>query len=113
MYDIKFATVSGVDWAEAIEAIDNNTNRPLSDIDTALIEIRVTDRCNAPVLSGSTDDGTITRPASGMFQWHFPKERMSGLCIGTTYRVGCRVILDGKTTPLFTGDLAYMDGEFQ
>lgn len=113
MYDIKFATPSGADWAEIIEAIDDDTNRPLSQIDGGLIELQVRDRCDAPVLTVSTDDGTITRPTSGQFQWRIPKERMSGLCIGTTYRVGCRITLDGQTTNLFTGDLAYIDGEFK
>lgn len=112
MYDIKFATPSGADWAEIIEAIDDDTNLPLTQIDDALIELQVQDRCNAPVLSASTEDGTITRPAPGKFQWLFSKEQMSGLCIGTTYRVGCRATIDGKTTMLFTGDLAYIDGEF-
>lgn len=112
MYDIKFATVSGSDWAEIVEAINDDTNQPLTDIDTALIELQVQDRNNSPVLNASTADGSITRPETGKFQWRFSKEQMSALCYGTTYRVGCRMTLDGKTTALFTGDLAYLDGEF-
>lgn len=113
MYDIKFATVSGSDWTEVIEAIDDNTNLPLSDIDTALIELQVNDRQNCLVLSATTDDGSIVRPATGTFQWQFTKEQMSGLCVGVTYRVGCRMTNGAGTTALFTGDLAYIDGEFE
>jgi hypothetical protein len=33
-------------------------------------------------------------------------------CDGKTYRVGCRVTTEGGTFPLFTGTLAFLDGEF-
>lgn len=112
-YELKFATLSGSDWAEIVEAINDDTNRPLSQIDSGLIEIHVRDSCDALVLSGSTDDGRITRPETGKFQWRFTREQMSGLRVGTTYRVGCRITPeDGSTSPLFTGSLAYIDGEF-
>jgi hypothetical protein len=113
MYDIKFATVSGSDWTEIVEVINDDTNLPLTDVDTALIEIQVNDRSNCLVLSASTADATITRPASGKFQWKFTKVQMDALCVGVTYRVGCRMTLSGDTTPLFTGDLAFIDGEFE
>lgn len=113
MYDIKFATVSGSDWTEAIEVIDDNTNLPLSDVDTALVELQVNDRSNCLVLSASTDAATITRPSTGVIQWQFTKDQMSALCVGVTYRVGCRMTNGAGTTALFTGDLAYIDGEFE
>lgn len=112
-YEIKFASPSGSDWAEIVEAINTETNLPLTDIDTALIELHVRDDCNSVRLSASTADGTISIPKSGQFQWRFSKEQMAGLCIGTTYGVGCRITpADGGTSPLFTGSLAYIDGEF-
>lgn len=112
-YEIKFASLSGSDWAEIVEAIDSETNLPLTDIDTALIELHVQDDCNQTRLKASTADGTIVIPKSGQFQWRFTKEQMAGLHIGTTYSVGCRITpVDGGTSPLFTGSLAYVDGEF-
>lgn len=111
-YDIQFATLSGSDWAEIVQAVDDDTNLPL-DLTDALIELHVRDHCNATLLQASSDDGTITKPALGQFQWIFPKAQLGGLCIGTTYAVGCRITLDGATSALFTGSLAYLDGEFQ
>lgn len=111
MYDIKLTAASGSDWAEQFEATNADTNQPLADIDTALIEMNVRDRGDSTVLSASTADSTITRPATGKFQWKFTKEQMASLCPGTTYRVGCRMTTDGGTISLFIGSLAYLDGE--
>lgn len=111
-YEINFAALSGSDWAEIVEAIDDDTNLPL-DLTGILIELQVRDRCNAVLLQASTADSTIVIPETGKFQWVFPKEQMGGLCKGTTYQVGCRLTQDDQTTALFTGNLAYLDGEFQ
>lgn len=111
-YDVNFVTLSGSDWAEIVQAVDTDTNLPL-DLTNVLIELAVRDRCNATLLRATTADGSITVPVVGQFQWIIPKERLGGLCIGTTYSVGCRMTLDNQTTALFTGQLAYIDGEFQ
>lgn len=111
-YIISLSTDSGSDWSEAVELFNNDTNKPLSEIDDGLIEIVVRDRGNCTILSGSTDDGIITRPATGVFQWTFPKDRLSCLCAGTTYSLGCRFTDETGTVSLFTGSLAYLDGEF-
>lgn len=116
MYDIKFATVSGGGWGEIIEAINDDTNGPLTDIDTGTIELQVQDRNGGIVLSASTSDGTITRPASGKFQWNFTVDQVDALCVGETYPLGCRYFALGDTdhpTPLFSGSLAYGDGGFE
>lgn len=114
MYDIKFATVTGSDWAEIIEAINDDTNGPLTDIDTGTIELQVQDRGNCVLFTLSTADATITRPETGKFQWRVATADMGSLCKGTTYRVGCRHINEeDQTTALFTGSLAYIDGEFE
>lgn len=113
MYSFRFSAVSGSDWAEIVEVVNDATNLPLTDIDTALIELEVQDRGDSRVLFATTADGTITRPASGKFQWRFTKTQMAALCPGTTYSVGCRFTTDGGTTALFTGNLAYIDGEIQ
>lgn len=104
----------------AVEIIDDTTNRPLdpAEVAAALIELRVNDDCNRAVLSASTvpTDGQslITVPPGGStFQWDFTKEEMARLCRGKTYAVGCRMTPSGGgTTQIFTGSLAYLDGEF-
>lgn len=114
MHEIKFATVTGSDWAERIECINDETGEPLTDVDTGTIELQVQDRSNCVMFTLSTADGSITRPESGAFQWRRAASAMSSLCKGATYRVGCRHIgEDGAKSPLFTGALAYLDGEFE
>lgn len=114
MHEIKFTTVTGSDWAERIECINDETGEALTDVDTGTIELQVQDRSNGVMFTLSTADGTITRPESGAFQWRRSNSAMSSLCKGTTYRVGCRHIDDsGATSALFTGSLAYLDGEFE
>ena len=86
MYDISFpAAYSGADWAQSVEVIDHQTNKPLvGELETSLIELVVNDDCNRPVLKATSADGTITVPASGLIQWAFPKESLSGMCVGKT-----------------------------
>lgn len=113
MYDIKFTAVSGGDWSEIIEAIDDDTNLPLTDIDTGTIQLQVQSPSGSVMLNLSTADSTITRPESGQFQWVVSTASLSSFCTGTTYHVGCRHINeDGGTTALFTGSLAYVDGGY-
>lgn len=113
MYDIKFSTVTGSDWAERIECINDETNGPLTDIDTGTIELQVQDRNNCVMFTLSTDDGTITRAGEGSFQWRRATADMRNMCPGQ-FGVGCRHIDDlGATSSLFTGTLAYIDGEFE
>lgn len=113
MYDIKFVTASGSDWAEIVEAVDADTNQPLTDLASATIELHVSDDCDRVLLSASTADGTITRPEPGQFQWRFTKEQMAALCHGKTYPVGCRITTDTDGTgALFIGSVAVLDGEF-
>lgn len=110
-YDVNFVALSGSDWAQNVEAVDDRTNLPL-DLANMLIELNVRDKCNATLLQASSADGSITKPELGQFQWVFSKDSLRSLCPGTTYDVGCRFTLDGKTTALFTGRLAILDGEF-
>jgi len=114
MYEIKFTTVTGSDWAERIECINDETGAALTDVDTGTIELQVQDRNSCVMFTLTTADSTITRPASGAFQWRRATADLSSLCKGTTYRVGCRHIDgSGATSALFTGSLAYLDGEFE
>lgn len=111
-YDINFVAYSGSDWAARVEAVDNDTNQPI-DVTSMLIELVVKDRCGAIVVQATSADGSITKPGNGQFQWIIPKENLGGLCPGNAYRVGCRMTLTGFRAELFTGSLAYLDGEIQ
>ncbi len=111
-YQAHFAAYSGSDWIEAMEAIDTETNQPLDDFDTSEIEVAVRDRNNSTILSATTEDGSITRPASGQIRWWFTASQMSALCPGTTYGVGVRMTSQSGSVALIAGSLAYIDGEF-
>jgi len=113
MYEIQFTARSGVDWAEAIEMIDAGTNEPLDQIANARVDIEVSDYDDRMILTATTADQTVRRPMAHVFQWRFPADQMRVLHHGTTYRVGCRVTTGGGTTELFSGTLAYLDGELR
>lgn len=115
MIDIKFASVTGSVWGERVEVINDTTNAPLSDVDTGTIELQVQDRNNCIVLTATTADGSITRPSTGEIQWQFTVSQMRALCAGNQYRIGCRHYDSDPdlATTLFTGSLAYIDGEFE
>jgi hypothetical protein len=100
-----FVATSGEDWAETAYVTDADTNQPLTDVDTALIELQVQDNCQKVVLSASSDAGTITKPASGQFTWRFTAAQMAGLPSGNTYKVAARMTVDGRVTMLFLADL--------
>lgn len=115
MYDIKFATVTGSVWGERVEVINDTTNAPLADVDTGTIELQVQDQNNSVVLFATTADGSITRPATGEIQWKFTVSQLGKLRAGNQYRLGCRHYDSDpdEAATLFTGSLAYIDGEFE
>lgn len=110
MYDIQFIAASGSDWAEAIELIDDDTNLPFNDADDATFDLAVTLRGGSTLLSASTTDATISRPAANQILWNFTAAHLGSLCPGTTYTVGCRMTIADGSIALFTGSLAYIDG---
>lgn len=108
-----FTAVSGEDWAQTVEVIDDETGGPLTDIDTGLIELQVQDNCGKVVLSGSSEDGTIIKPGeSGMFTWRFPWSRVSALPSGQKYKVACRLTVDSAITMLFLEGLVIEEQGF-
>ena len=66
---------------------------------------------DAPALSGSTDDGTVTipDPENGVVQWLFRATQMGTLCAGF-YDVGALMQRDGATTQVFLGTLPVRNG---
>lgn len=110
MYDLQFTATDDSDWAQAVELIDNDTGLPLAEAATALFELGITDDCDVTLLSAKTTDNTITRPSSGVIQWIFTKTQLGGLCVGTTYHIGCRMTGASGSIMVFTGTLAFIDG---
>lgn len=110
MYDLQFKATDDADWSQAIGLTDADTNQPLADATDALFELGVTDDCDVTLLSASSADNTITKPAPGVIQWIFTQAQMAVLCVGTTYRVGCRMTTDGGSILVFSGTLAFVDG---
>lgn len=111
-YEARFTAYSGSDWVGAIEVFNDDTGALLEDIDDALVEMRIRNDCNATILSGSTDDGHLTRPAAAQIRWLFPASEMSALCAGQTYGVGIRMTTSGGKVAILTGSVAFIDGEF-
>lgn len=114
MQNFKFTTVSGGDWTEHMVGRIEGEDTPLADIDTGEIQVQVQDRDGCVLLNLTTEDGTITRPATGEYQWVVAADTISGWCPGETYFVGSRH-LDGVggTTILWTGSLAYIHGGYK
>lgn len=114
MYHATLATPSGSDWPLLVSVFNDETNEPLAELDgDALVEMQLQDRGGSVLLSATTDDGSITIPATGQCQWVFTYVQMRALCPGNTYSFACRMTTDGGTTTLLTGSLAYIDGEFE
>jgi len=109
MYDLQFTATDDADWSQAVEIIDAATNLALADAATASFELDVTD-CGTVQLTAKTSDLTMTKPDSNTIQWTFTQAQMSGLCVGTTYKVGCRMTTASGSILLFTGTLAFIDG---
>lgn len=110
MYDLQFTATDDADWAQSVEIIDATTNLALADAATAAFELDVTD-CGTVRLTAKTSDLTMTKPDANTIQWVFTQAQMSGLCVGTTYKLGCRMTpVGGSSILLFTGTLAFIDG---
>lgn len=109
MYDLQFFATDDSDWAQAVELIDDTTNLPLSDVADALFELGITD-CGRTLLSATTADSSITKPSPGVIQWIFTKAQLGSLCVGTTYKIGCRMTNDSGSIMVFSGTLAFVDG---
>lgn len=108
-YELRFTAYDDADWAQAIELIDNETNGALAEAGDALFELEVTD-CGSAVLSATTADGTIDKPAANVLSWRFTESQLGSLCPGTTYRVGIRMTTDDGSIMIGTGTLAFIDG---
>lgn len=114
MQNFSFTAVSGGDWTERMSGRNADTGAALTDLDTGEIQVQVQADGGSVVLNLSTADGSITRPASGEYQWVVPHATMSGLCVGKTYFVGSRHINEsGGISLLWTGEVAYIHGGFK
>jgi hypothetical protein len=112
MYQPRFFATDDADWGQAIEIIDDATNLPLDATDTATFNLEVSDDGSA-ILTATTADASITKPATGTVQWVFPRTSMSGLDTGKTYTVGLTMTgLDGSVTQILMGTLTLVDGGF-
>lgn len=109
MYTGFFATTSNrADWSEAIVLTDAESGE-LIDISGCRVTLTVSDENKCARLTASTDDGTITLPDVGTFQWDFPATQMGGLCPGA-YSVGVRISQDERTAQLVIGSVNVMEG---
>ncbi|MBR0882483.1 hypothetical protein ABIF65_004125 [Bradyrhizobium japonicum] len=109
MYTGYFATTSNRgDWSEAIMLADAESG-DIIDITGCRVTLSVADEQGGVRLKASTDDGSITLPDVGTFQWDFDENQMSGLCPGA-YNVGVRISRDDRTVQLVIGSVNVMEG---
>lgn len=110
MYTGYFAETSNRgDWIEAIQLIDVNSGDVI-DITGCTVQIAVRNmQSKEQVLSGSTDDGTVTLPDLGVFMWTFLESKMNALC-PAAYEVGVRISRDDRTVQLVIGAVNVSEG---
>jgi hypothetical protein len=103
------AATDDADWAMTLDFTDDTTNAAY-DASALTFTLEITD-CDQALLTATTTDGTMTRPATNQIAWRFTKAQMGTLCRGQTYKVGC-VAVDGdnNTTQIFVADLPVIDG---
>lgn len=105
-----FYATDDADWVEAIKIIDDDTGLALEDATDADFNLEVKD-CDTTLLSASTDDATITKPADNVIRWRFTVDQLGSLCPGNTYVVGITMTIDGgQVVQLLTGSLVFKDG---
>jgi len=111
-YEPKFTATDDGDWIEVVELFDNETGDPLAEATGAAFEMEVSDGDHA-LLSASTAAGTITHPEDHILTWRFRLAELARLCVGHTYLIGFRMIVDGDVViPLFVGTLTFKRGGF-
>jgi hypothetical protein len=127
MYYGNISTASNrADWMEVVVLTDEDTGDAI-DISACRITVTVKKLERQPnfygagfyydypvqyggiTLTGSTDDGTITMPDVGTFQWEFDETRMNGLPPGE-YLIGVRISQDGRTMQLIAGTVIIFEG---
>jgi hypothetical protein len=110
MYQGSLAPVSNREnWTVTSPLIDDNGDEvTLTDAEFYLFVCR--QGCpTTPVLSASTDAGTITLPTSTTFEWDFSPDDMAVLCAGT-YDVFLRVTIDDVTTQILSATMQVVEG---
>lgn len=105
---IKATATNNADWNMQIQVNDADTDA-LVDFTGASIVVQVKDQNKCVVLDGSTANGKVTLPSTGVIEWLFPESEMDGLCVGS-YKVGGVYELNDEVVSLFTGDLTIVDG---
>lgn len=111
MFDATLEPVSNrADWIETIELVDDDTGEIITDLSGVSVALQVRARdCCSPILSASSDAGTITIGEGGIIQWHFTKTQMGGLCAGV-YDIGITVTRDGITEQELIGTMPVLEG---
>jgi hypothetical protein len=110
MQNIRFPQASNrADWTCRFTVTDPNDGT-LVDLSPYTVTIQVSRRDRSwPELSGSTTDGHVIFPGSGVISFTFRASEMNCLVSGT-YEVGA-IVTDGtNTTQLLIGTVPVVDG---
>lgn len=112
MYDITFPSPNSASgWSARVELFNDVTGEPLfTTFDDVSFALAVENDCGRRMLSGSTDDGRITRPSAHIPQWTFTASEMGAFEPGCKYKMGLSVTTSGGTTALAVGSFTFTDG---
>jgi len=110
------------DWNDAIQLTDSETGDPI-DLSGCSIVISVARKRrhspgyrhdwwwgSRPLLTASTDLGTVTIPDLGIFAFTFPLSTRGGVLTPGVYEVGATIAQSGETIQLLLGTIAVLDG---
>jgi len=100
-------TTSG-DLILSIQMSDSETGE-LLDLTGATFDFALQRGVSTAILTGSTADGHITNPATGIVHVQFLESELNDLEVGT-YNAGMTIHRDGFSQTLFLGTVPVLDG---
>lgn len=110
MYQMQFLATDDADFAVTLDLTDSDTDAAWDDAADMEFTVQITEEGTA-LLTATTADGTLTRPADNQIAWRFTRTQMQTLCAGKTYDMGCIwEDGDGNISQLWYGTLAVVNG---
>jgi hypothetical protein len=112
------AITTASDWNDAVQITDSETGEPV-DLTGCTIVISVARRRkssgnwwwgNRPLLTATTDDGTVSIVDLGIFAFTFPVATRSGVLAPGVYEVGATISQSGEVIQLLLGTISVLDG---
>jgi hypothetical protein len=112
------AITTASDWSDAVQITDSETGEPV-DLTGCTIVVSVARRRkssgnwwfgNRPLLTATTDDGSVTIVDLGIFAVTFPVATRGGVLTPGVYEVGATISQSGEVIQLLLGTISVLDG---